>query len=196
MIDYNKLSEKELVDYLKQDKLNAFREIYSRYWKTMYSAAFKRLKSKELSEEIVQELFTTLWVKRHSLNINNGVAPYLYTAVSHAVIDHYRKEMVREKYKQAFKVIHFADSDNSTEETILLRDLNETIESEISQLPDKCRSVYELSRKEYKTNKEIALHLGISEKTVENHLTKALKRLQVGLNHYLYMALPLLFLHR
>lgn len=192
MTDYNKLSEKELVDYLKQDRLGAFKEIYTRYWKVLYGAAYKRLKSKELSEEIVQELFTNLWVKRHTLNINNGAAPYLFTAVSNYVIDYYRKEMVREKYKQAFRVIH-NDADNSTEETILLRDLTETIESEISQLPDKCRSVYELSRKEHKTNKEIALYLGISEKTVENHLTKALKRLQLGLSHYLLLMLLFLF---
>lgn len=188
MTDYNKLSEKELVEYLKQDKLSAFKEIYTRYWKVLYGAAYKRLKSKEQSEEIVQELFTNLWVKRHTVNINNGLAPYLFTSVSHYVIDYYRKEMVREKYKQAFKVIHFNDADNSTEETILLKDLTETIESEISQLPDKCRSVYELSRKEHKTNKEIALYLGISEKTVENHLTKALKRLQLGLSHYVLLA--------
>jgi RNA polymerase sigma-70 factor (ECF subfamily) len=67
----------------------------------------------------------------------------------------------------------------------MLKDLTSVVENEISQLPDKCRSVYELSRNQHKTNKEIAQHLGISEKTVENHLTKALKRLRFGLGHYL-----------
>jgi RNA polymerase sigma-70 factor (family 1) len=195
MTEYNKLSEKELVDYLKQDKLSAFKEIYERYWKPLYGAAYKRLKSKELAEEIVQELFTTLWIKRHTLNISAGVAGYLYNAVTHQVIDHYRKELVREKYKQAFRVIH-NDMDNSTEEAIMLKELTETIESEISLLPDKCRSVYELSRKEHKSNKEIAIVLGISEKTVENHLTKALKRLQLGLNNYNVLLVSLLLMKR
>jgi len=193
MTEYNKLSEKELVDYLKQDKLSAFKEIYERYWKPLYGAAYKRLKSKELSEEIVQELFTNLWIKRHTLNISNGVSGYLYNAVIHQVIDHYRKELVREKYKQAFRVIH-SDMDNSTEEAIMLKELTETIESEIRLLPDKCRSVYELSRKEHKSNKEIAAALGISEKTVENHLTKALKRLQLGLSNYNVLLVSLLLL--
>jgi RNA polymerase sigma-70 factor (family 1) len=185
MTDYTKLSEEELVGYLKQDKLHAFKEIYTRYWKRLYGAAYKRLKNKELCEEIVQELFTTLWMKRQTLHISTGLAAYLYSSVSHYVIDYYRKELVREKYRESFKVIHSRDTNNSTEEAVLLKDLTDTIELEISHLPDKCRSVYELSRKEHKSNKEIALFLGISEKTVENHLTKALKRLQIGLNHYL-----------
>ena len=193
MTDYTILSEEELVACLKQDELNAFKEIYTRYWKRLYSAAYKRLKNKELCEEIVQELFTNLWIKRQTLHINTGLAAYLYSSVSHYVIDQYRKEMVREKYREAFKVIHNRDTDNSTEEAILLKDLTDTIETEISHLPDKCRSVYELSRKEHKSNKEIAMYLGISEKTVENHLTKALKRLQIGLNHYLGLMLFLWF---
>ncbi|MDF2432645.1 MAG: hypothetical protein JWP44_2276 [Mucilaginibacter sp.] len=71
----------------------------------------------------------------------------------------------------------------------MLKDLTSTIKTEVNQLPDKCRSVYELSRNEHKTNKEIANYLGISEKTVENHLTKALKRLRLGLSHYLMIVL-------
>jgi RNA polymerase sigma factor (sigma-70 family) len=86
-----------------------------------------------------------------------------------------------------------ADFDSSTEDEIMLRDLKNTIALEVSQLPDKCRSVYELSRIEHKSNKEIASHLGISEKTVENHLTKALKRLKLGLDHY-YILITLLLL--
>lgn len=191
MSDLNKLSDEELVSLLKQEKLVAFREIYKRYWKNLYGAAYKRLKSKELAEEIVQELFTNLWVKRQTLQIKSALAGYLFTAVSHYIIDHYRKELVKARYTEAFKIA-YKETDHSTEETILLHDLTNTIESEINQLPDKCRSVYELSRKEYKSNKEIALHLGISEKTVENHLTKALKKLRIGLAHYMTLVLFLL----
>lgn len=193
MTDYTRLSEKELVELLREDKLSAFKELYKRYWKKLYGAAYKRLRNKEQCEEIVQELFTNLWVKRHELPLINGVSSYLYTSVTHLVIDHYRKELVRQKYRETFKLVHYQEADNSTEEAILLKDLTETIESEISQLPDKCRSVYELSRKEHKSNKEIAMQMGISEKTVENHLTKALKRLQLGLSHYLVLVLCLWF---
>jgi len=184
MTDHARLSEEGLVELLRKDELNAFKEIYKRYWKRLYGAAYKRVKNKELSEEIVQDLFTTLWVKRQQLQFTHGLEGYLFASVMHHVIDYYRKEAVREKYRESFKVVH-TGIDNSTEEAILLKDLSDTIDSEINQLPDKCRSVYTLSRKEHKSNKEIALYLGISEKTVENHLTKALKKLHIGLSHYL-----------
>jgi RNA polymerase sigma-70 factor (ECF subfamily) len=187
MTDFTELSEEELIRLLKQDRLNAFREIYSRYWKRLFDEAYKRLKSKELAEEVVQELFTNLWTKRQLLQINTTIGAYLFSAVTHQVIDIYRKELVRAKYNQAFKVVH-TEADNSTEDAIMLKDLTYTIEEEISHLPDKCRSVYELSRKEHKTNKEIASYLGISEKTVEQHLTKALKKIRLTLSHYLLIA--------
>jgi RNA polymerase sigma-70 factor (family 1) len=191
MGNLTKLSDDELLVLLKQDKLSAFKELYSRYWKKLYGAAYKRLKNKESAEEIVQEIFTNLWLKRYSLQITTTVGGYLYSTASNGIIDRYRKELVRTKYKEVFWTVH-SETDNSTEDAIMLRELTYTIEAEVRQLPDKCRSVYELSRNEHKTNKEIALQLGISEKTVENHLTKALKRLRVGLSHYLTIILILL----
>ena len=191
MDDFAKLADDELLVLLKQDKLSAFKELYGRYWKKLYCEAYKRLKSKESAEEIVQEIFTNLWLKRHSQQITTAVGGYLYSTVSHRVIDRYRQELVREKYKEAFRLV-YSETDNSTEDAIMLKELTYAIETEVSQLPDKCRSVYELSRNAHKTNKEIALQLGISEKTVENHLTKALKRLRVGLNHYLIIIVILL----
>jgi len=186
MTDFKEVSDNDLLELLKKNELKAFKEIYHRYWKKIYGSAYKRLKSKELSEEIVQELFVNLWDKRQTLQFRISLSSYLYASVSHYIIDSYRKELVRQKYRKAFKV-SYTDSANSTEEAYNLKELSHTIETEILQLPDKCRSVYELSRKEYKSNKEIALHLGISEKTVENHLTKALKRLRVSLSHYLFL---------
>jgi len=191
MTDFTKLSEDELMGLLKQDRLNAFREIYARHWKKLYSDAYKRLKSKELAEEIVQEVFTNLWIKRSQLQINTTVGGYLHTSITHRIIDQFRKETIRSKYQEAFKTLH-SEVDNSTENEIMLKELTSTIENEVSQLPDKCRSVYELSRKEHKSNKEIALQLRISEKTVENHLTNALKRLRHGLSHYLVIVVALL----
>ncbi|MGN8072105.1 RNA polymerase sigma factor [Mucilaginibacter sp. SG564] len=191
MIDFTEeLSEEELIRLLKQDRLGAFREIYSRYWKKLFDEAYKRLRSRELAEEVVQELFTNLWTKRQVLQINTTIGAYLHSAIANHVIDIYRKELVRSRYKEAFKVVH-TEVDNSTEDSIMLKDLVYTIDEEISHLPDKCRSVFELSRKEHKSNKEIASYLGISEKTVEQHLTRALKQIRLTLTHYLIFVLVL-----
>ncbi len=184
MGDVSTLSDDELLVLIKQDKLSAFKELYSRYWKKLYAEAYKRLSSKELAEEVVQELFTNLWMQRHVREIKSTVGGYLYNTVTNRVIDLYRKEVIRNRHREAMIAV-YPETDTATEDTIMLRDLTYAIEAEVSLLPEKCRQVYELSRNEYKSNKEIALMLGISEKTVENHLTKALKRLRLGLGHYL-----------
>src|ERR1700744_594737 len=191
MGDFTSQSDRELLVLLKQDDMVAFKAIYTHYWKKLFGEAFRRLKNKEQAEEVVQEIFTNFWLKRLSLRDDTNIGGYLYLAVYNSVIDLYRKELIKTKYKEAFKVVHSYE-DNSTEDAILLKELTYTIQAEVEQLPDKCRSVYELSRNEHKSNKEIALYLGISEKTVENHLTKALKRLRVGL--WLYVLLGVTFL--
>jgi RNA polymerase sigma-70 factor (family 1) len=191
MTDFNTLGEDELINLLQQDKLGAFKEIYTRYWKQLYSEAYKRLKNKEMAEEIVQEVFTSLWHKRGALNITQTLGGYLFTSVSNLVIDQYRKDLVRARYKESFKLV-YSETDNSTEDAILVKELEHTIENEVNSLPDKCRSVFELSRVEHKTNKEIACELGISEKTVEHHITKALKHIRLGLGNYLSIIIILL----
>ncbi len=161
----------------------AFEEIYNRYWDKLYTAAYKRVQLKEVSEELVQDLFTSLWVNRNKVDIRTSLASYLFTSIKYLVLNYMQKEMVRSNYRESLSGNRI---DNSTEETVLLNDLALNINAAVEQLPDKCKSVFELSRKEYKSNKEIAAELGISEKTVENQLTKALKRLRLGLNSLLW----------
>lgn len=180
------LPDDELLGLVRNDSMEAFEELYNRYWKSLYSFAYKRVRSKEISEEIVQEFLANLWAGRKKLVIKTSFEGYIYTAVRNLVFNYIAKETRRKAYShfvQLFKM----DTDNSTEETINTRDLQQNIEKGLHDLPEKCRSVFELSRHENKSNKEIALELGISEKTVESHLTKAIKRLRVTLNSALFM---------
>jgi len=196
MLDFEKLSDEELSVLLSQEVTAAFHEIFNRYWTQLYTTAYKRVRSKETAEEIVQDLFTSLWVKRKEIRIHKSLAGYLFTSIRYLVLNHMEKEAVRKNYKNSLHVVNPVYQ-NPTEETVLLNDLARKIDKEIDLLPVKCRSVFELSRKEYKTNKEIAAMLGISEKTVENHLTKAITRLRLNLNDVISLALVVWFaIHR
>lgn len=182
----HQLPDNELLAMVRNDSMEAFEHLYNRHWKSLYAFAYKRVRSKEISEEIVQEFLTNLWAGRKTLQIKTSFEGYIYTAVRNLVFNYIAKETRRKAYGhfvQLFKV----DTDNSTEETIATRDLQQNIERGLNDLPLKCRSVFELSRHENKTNKEIAQELGISEKTVESHLTKAIKRLRVTLNSAFFM---------
>nr|WP_121272381.1 RNA polymerase sigma-70 factor [Pedobacter schmidteae] len=183
MQNLTQLQDEVLLKLLKQEHMAAFEEIYNRYWDKLYTAAYKRVQLKEVSEELVQDLFTSLWVNRNKVDIRTSLASYLFTSIKYLVLNYMQKEMVRSNYRESLSGNRI---DNSTEETVLLNDLALNINAAVEQLPDKCKSVFELSRKEYKSNKEIAAELGISEKTVENQLTKALKRLRLGLNSLLW----------
>lgn len=185
------LNDNELAEKLRQGSNAAFEEIYKRYWDKLFNSAHKRLADFELCEEVVQDIFVKLWEKRELLSINTGLSNYLHTAVKYSVIDYYRKRLTEDAFISGQLLL--AQTDNSTEDNIILNDLKRYLEILIEQLPVKCRSVYQLSRAEHKTNKEIAAILNISEKTVEGHLTKALQSLRFGMAEYLPLAVLIFF---
>jgi len=181
MRGHSETSDHELLELLRHDEhTSAFDEIYKRYWDKLYGAAYKRVKSPEAAEEIVQELFTDLWERRKILNIRSELPVYLFSAIKYKVITYIHKEIVKNNYAHT----HFSELsyyDNSTEEKILVDDLNSCLQSQVQLLPVKCKQVFEMSRNGHQSNKQIASQLGISEKTVENQITKALRRLRTSL---------------
>lgn len=165
--------------------MDAFEELYNRHWKKLYTFAYKRIRSKEIAEEIVQEFLTNLWAGRKTIVIKISFDGYIYTSIRNLVLNCIAKETRRNAYNQFIQLFK-TETDNSTEETVFIRDLYHNLERELKFLPSKCRSVFEMSRQENKTNKEIAMELGISEKTVESHLTKAIRRLRINLNVFFF----------
>jgi len=166
----------------EQDKM-AFSELYNRYWDKLFGAAFKRVKNVEVAEEIVQDLFTDIWSRRKGLDIKSELPVYLFSAIKYRVINYIHKEQLKNSFVNNGVAI-FSELDNSTEELVIANDLKNHVDNNVQLLPVKCREVYELSRNEHQSNKAIAQKLSISEKTVENQITKALKRLRTSLNSF------------
>jgi RNA polymerase sigma-70 factor (family 1) len=179
--DLKDLTSEALLAMVKDDSMEAFEQLYFRYWKTLYAFAYNRLRSKEVAEEIVQEFLTNLWAGRHGFNLKTSFSSYIFVSVRNLVLNYIAKEMRRSAYSQFIKLFE-SDAENPTEQTVYIRDIQYNLQRELEFLPAKCRSVFEMSRHEHKTNKQIAKELGISEKTVESHLTKAIRRLRVSLN--------------
>lgn len=180
---YN-LSDQQLFALVKRDDIFAFKEIYNRYWAKLYSHAERRIRAREISEEIVQDVFTKLWMNRESIVIRISLSNYLISAVKYQVFNYFEKEYLKKRYVGEVVAYETAGV-NTTEEFVFTRDLSSNIDRIIRDLPARCRSVFELSRKENKSNKEIADTLGISEKTVENQITRALHKIRLTLNNYI-----------
>ncbi|MCX2483331.1 RNA polymerase sigma-70 factor [Pedobacter sp. MR2016-24] len=169
-------SDYELIELLKQESLPAFNEIYHRYSGPMYKFAFSILKDEAECDDILQNVFTWLWDHRKNLKITSLKA-YLFAAVKFNLAGVIRVSQRRSEILANAPALNEAIEEDSLE----LKELIEIIRSFTSSLPDRAREIFELSRKEYLTNKEIALRLGISEKTVENQMNISLKKLKVHL---------------
>ncbi len=173
----------ELFALIKQDDAFAFEELYSRYWDKLFGNAYKRLASKEQTEELIQDLFTNLWVNRNKILITSSLVGYLTTSVKYMVINQLQKQKVRKQYVEIVKPFTVKQS-NSTEDTVAFNDLENKLAKEVEKLPEKCQAVFKMSRYEQQSVKDIARKLEISEKTVENHIGKALKVLKSNLKDF------------
>jgi RNA polymerase sigma-70 factor (ECF subfamily) len=167
MSRFRTLSDAELTDLLKSGDHVAFTEIYERYFGVLYLHALKMLKNEDEVEDILHELFTNLWLKANELTLQPTLSAYLYRATKNRVIDVFRSSRIRSSYLESLQTIIDAGSEN-TEETILANELAGRIEKEVARLPEKMREVFELSRKQQLSHKEIAEQLNISDKTVKN----------------------------
>lgn len=180
MNNYKALSDDELIHLLKQDDEQALSAIYLRYWDKLLSVAFHRLNEAEQAEEIVQDIFVKLWQLRDGLELKYTLATYLAAAVKYRVInfmDHKGRKRVRELSLPDF----YSQWQPSVEEYIFENELRERIEASIKSLPDKCQIVFRMSREEGMSNKEISKELDIAEKTVEAHMSKALRHIKGNL---------------
>jgi RNA polymerase sigma-70 factor (family 1) len=174
MISYSSVSDDKLGAILQRDDA-AFNEIYERYWAVLYRAAFNVLKDEEGCLDVIQDVFVWFWENRSELKVNS-VKAYLLVAVKYKVANYIRNGKVRASfYDQIPKIEGNAEF---PDEVLEVKELKEMIERFVGDLPDRCQEVFQLSRKEHLTNKEIAERLGITEKTVENQMNKALKQLK------------------
>jgi RNA polymerase sigma-70 factor (family 1) len=175
-------TDDELLELIRQEDRAAFELIYNRYWSKLYISAYKILRDRQSSEDIVQEVLVQLWLKRSTQQIESLNA-YLYTAVRFQVFTAIRKNKVRETlFAEIEEMIDF----NSAEDNLVVLDITRKLEESIADLPEKCREIFSLSRKEQLSTKEIAARLGISPKTVENQLTIAFRKLKVSMGDVLF----------
>ncbi|KGL59019.1 RNA polymerase sigma-70 factor [Polaribacter sp. Hel1_85] len=165
--------------------------LYNNYWKVLYISAYNLLKDKEVCEEIIQDVFIDIWNKRKELEIKVSLKSYLYACVRYKVFSQFRTNKITrvELLEELDKRLQY-----TTPETKMMhQELKQHINIVVESLPEKCKRVYKLSRNEQLSHKEIADQLGISTKTVENHITNALRVLRASLGEALFIALFLNF---
>ncbi len=185
--NFKNLKDEELSISFNNGNYDAFTEIYVRYSADLYRHALKMLKNRERAQDVIQDVFTNLWVNRSSINFNTSPKNYLHTAVRNNILDIISKEKSENKYISSLDAF-IQNGNYTTDNLIREKELRAIIDQEISYLPPKMREVFELSRKEHKSYADIAQELGMVENTVRKHITKALSRLRPKFINFLILA--------
>jgi len=177
---YQNLSEQLLLNKCSDGDAGAFHEIYNRYKAFVYAIVTARLDDEDDAKDIVQDVFINLWGQRKQLHELKELKPYLYVLSRNQVVSAYRKKNIRVK-GEAYLIERLSDIEHSAEDHRFAMELNSKIIDMVGQLPETMQHCYNLSKNEGKRNGEIAGILNISEKTVRNNVSEALKRLKLDL---------------
>lgn len=170
-------SDTELILGLRNSEEPVFAMVYNTYKTKLYSFAWRFLKNKELSQEIVQETLISLWTNRHNLDVSYPLGPYLYTIARRLTLNVLRNAATAGAAREKLW-LDLNEAHNETEEAVLLADLQEFTDQSVAKLPKQQQLVFKLSRYEGLSHEEIAAKLNISKNTVNNHLVEALKNLR------------------
>lgn len=192
--NYSFLSDIMLVRLLKTDDKEAFQEIYRRYWHVLFVVARRKLYAQEAAEEVVQDLFTNIWSRRMDVQIED-LKKYLFSSTKYLIINAIKSKIVRQEYESHTSATRSLDTTRHTEEELAYRDLYSAIEAGLLRLPEKTQRIFRLNRLENQSVREISIVLNLPERTVEYHITQALRALRLHLREYI-LAIPLFFIFR
>jgi len=173
-------TDQNLLRSLAQGDELAFREIYARYWKKMYAAAFKRLPQHETVKDILQEIFLQLWARKEVLEIAN-LSAYLMTAVRNRVISQYEKEDRYTPIDSLLMELSHATAGTDTDTQILRKELMQSYHALLATVTPSQQTILRLRFEDDLNTEEIAQQLNISRKTVQNQLRSALIQIRAAL---------------
>ena len=174
--------EENTWNQIQQKNLSAFEGYYKEHYKTFFLLAYKYLNNREFSQEIVNDVFLKIWEDGNQISIESSLKSYIYKAIINRCINALNKQKKEIQNQRQLEA--------RPQETFELRQIEETelrirLYKAIDELPEQCKKVFRMSRFEGLKQQEIADKLGISIKTVKNHITHALKELNKAVRTYM-----------
>lgn len=186
------LENEAITAALAQRNETAFEQMFKTHFKRLHAYAFTILRDEMEAEETVQQVFFKIWERNENLSLTGSVTAYLYRAVHNESLNYIKHQKVKSSHQ-----LHVAYTMKNEVEhpakKVLAGELEKKIHLALNELPEQCRTIFQMSRFDELKYREIADKLGISVKTVENQMGKALKILRVKLVDFLTFIL--LFIH-
>ncbi|RYY87331.1 MAG: RNA polymerase sigma-70 factor [Chitinophagaceae bacterium] len=172
-----KENEHGLIALLGKQDAQTFEEVFKAHYGPLHAYAFGLLKDSDAADDAVQNVFHRLWDRSGSLNITGSVAAYLYRAVHNESLNQIKQRDVRKR--NGLQIGYLASRSEATAASGLQqKELSVRLEAALAELPQQCRTIFQMSRFEELRYREIAERLDLSVKTVENQMGKALRILR------------------
>lgn len=184
MSNYSELSDKQLLHLMTKDNKLAFNALYLRYWDKVLYLAVQKLKDMMEAENVVQDIFFSIWQRRNDLQITGEIERYLVVAVKYRVIKLFNKQRIQRLYEEN-NVLTSDLLDDSTQEYLAFDELKKRLEMAIIALPEKSRLIYRLNQEGHMSYKQIAETLDTTEKAVDSHMVRTRKSLRASLAGFL-----------
>lgn len=181
--------DKSLIQNFKSGDVNSFEEIFNALYKVLVNYATTILKDRDEAEDKVQQVYINLWEKRESLDVHTSLRAYLYRAVYNACLNRIKQEKVRTAHA---KIVLMTQESANHQSIIEEKELQTKINEAMDLLPEQCARIFKMSRFEDLKYQEIADSLGLSIKTIENQMGKALKIMREQLKDHLPLLIILL----
>ena len=184
-------TDTELAILLTLNDEAAFSELYVRYKDKLYYFCLHLLKSKEEANDIVQEIFIRIWESRNFINPDLSFSSFLYTMARNRILNYFRDIDIDEKVKEILATQKVTEEE-AIDPKIIYTEYQVILQNAISQLPPQRRKIFNMSRIESMSHKEIAAELGISVNTVQEHISEALKFIKAYFSKHADMSISLL----
>ncbi|MET3877341.1 RNA polymerase sigma-70 factor [Chitinophaga sp. OAE865] len=184
-------TEKDIFQQIANGDHDAFTRLADQYWNNLYGQAMAYLKDSHKAQDVVQEVFLTIWKNRSSLPDIERPQHYLYTMAKNRILSEFRKKLmipIPDDVEQLQPA-----TDLPADERLATKQLRELVQAAVNQMPPQRRAVFELSRQEGLKYEEIAARLGISRETVKGHMIKALAQVRTFIRHALRLLLQIFF---
>ncbi|SFH01180.1 RNA polymerase sigma-70 factor [Pedobacter insulae] len=172
-----------------------FESLFRLHYKALLAYATVIVKDEDDAEEIVQQLFLKFWERRAQLSVQTSLKAYLYKCVYHDSLNYLKHQKVKTKY-QDFTHHGMDSAYHTAADRLELTELQQQINLALNDLPEQCRTIFQMSRFEELKYREIAEELGLSTKTIENQMGKALRIMRIKLADFLILLLSCLMYYK
>ncbi|WP_316833030.1 RNA polymerase sigma factor [Pedobacter aquatilis] len=175
----NQKTDRDLLQAICLGEEKAFKLLFDRYWSSLYRLVLSQINDAEQSKDIVQNAFVTMWNNKENLVVGDSIFPYLAKITRNEIISLFRKNKVNLEGME--ELIARLKAVNNPEHLLISKELESDIEQEVYKMPLNMKKCFQLSRYEHKSIRDISAELSLSEQTVKNNISEAMRRLRSSL---------------